>query len=188
MRTILLCCLLLFPVVVLPSESPRPKFSDYPVTQIYEGRPAPPVLDSDHRMFRTVIREGSKSKVEFAGHYTVPRWGCGMGCTAFVIVDSITGKVYNAPATVVELPPEWVEKNLGENYKRMEFHADSRLLKLDSCPGERNCGLYDYVMVEGKGLKLIRKVLLPKEFADSPTAVPRNPQTGALQRSQAARS
>jgi hypothetical protein len=27
----------------------------------------------------------------------------------------------------------------------------------NACPNEENCGLYDYEMVEGKGLKLIRK-------------------------------
>ena len=46
----------------------------------------------------------------------------------------------------------------------MEFHPNSRLLKINACPNETNCGLYDYVMVEGKGLKLIRKELLPQEF------------------------
>jgi hypothetical protein len=34
-------------------------------------------------------------------------------------------------------------------------------MKINPCPYEQNCGLYDYEMVEGKGLKLIRKELLP---------------------------
>lgn len=87
-----------------------------------------------------------------------------MGCTLFVVVDSRTGKVYDFPATVVDLPGEWVEKNMGDSYRRMEFHPNSRLMKPNSCPGERDCGLYDYVMVEGKGLKLVRKELLPKKY------------------------
>ena len=45
----------------------------------------------------------------------------------------------------------------------MEFHPDSRLLKVNACPNEANCGLYHYVMVEGKGLKLLQKELLPQE-------------------------
>ena len=48
--------------------------------------------------------------------------------------------------------------------ERMEFHPNSRLLKVNACPNEANCGLYDYVMVEGRGLKLVRKELLPEEF------------------------
>jgi hypothetical protein len=37
-------------------------------------------------------------------------------------------------------------------------------MKVNGCPNERDCGFYDYIMVEGEGLKLIRKRLLPKEF------------------------
>jgi hypothetical protein len=37
------------------------------------------------------------------------------------------------------------------------------LLKINACPNEENCGLYDYEMIDGKGLKLIRKELLTKE-------------------------
>ena len=46
----------------------------------------------------------------------------------------------------------------------MEFHPNSRLLKINSCPNGSNCGFYDYVMIDGSGLKLVRKELLPKEF------------------------
>lgn len=108
-----------------------------------------------------MIREGAKSKVQFAGHYTVPRWGCGAGCSTFVIVDSISGAVYNA-FNVADLPPAWIEKH-GEQ-EQMEFHPNSRLIKINGCINEQNCGFYDYAMVEGKGLRLVRKELLPKEF------------------------
>jgi hypothetical protein len=63
-----------------------------------------------------MIRHGAKSDVEFAGHYTVPRWGCGTECKGFVVADSISGK-----------------------------------------PG-----------VEGKGLRVVRKELLTKEFQSPP--------------------
>jgi hypothetical protein len=111
-------------------------------------------------MYRTAIREGAKSKVEFAGHYTVPRWGCGSGCSMFVIVDSITGKVYDG-FSVADLPPAWTQKH--EDQEQMEFRANSRLLKVNGCINEQNCGFYGYEMIEGKGLKLVRKELLPKE-------------------------
>ncbi|MBZ5523337.1 MAG: hypothetical protein LAP21_13965 [Acidobacteriia bacterium] len=107
-----------------------------------------------------MIREGAKSPVEFAGHYTVPRWGCGAGCNAFVVVDSITGTVYDG-FTVADLPLSWLEKHAEP--ERMEFHPGSRLLKINGCPGEQNCGFYDYLMTEGKGLKLVRRELLPSE-------------------------
>src|SRR5580704_5829542 len=81
----------------LPSETeaPRPKFTDFAVTEVYRGKPAEPKITKDFRLFRTVIRRGAESSVEFGGHYTVPRWGCGTGCNGFVIVDSISGRIYD---------------------------------------------------------------------------------------------
>lgn len=142
-------------------KASRPDFKDYAVERVYTGAPAAPKINRDWRRFRTVIREGAKSPVEFAGHFTVPRWGCGAGCSAFVVVDSITGTVYGG-FVVADLPLTWTEKH--EELLRIEFHPNSRLVKINGCPGEQNCGFYDYVMVEGKGLKLVRKELLPKEF------------------------
>jgi hypothetical protein len=112
-------------------------------------------------MFSAMIRKGAKAKVGFAGHYTVPAWGCGAGCTDYVIADSITGTIYDG-LFVVDLPPAWLEEH-GEE-ERLEYHPDSRLLKVNGCPDERDCGFYDYEMVDGKGLKLVRKELLPQKY------------------------
>lgn len=157
--------LLLLCSTVLSAQSirARPSFNDYQVKQIYRGAPASPKLDDDQAMFRTVIRRGAKSEVQFAGHYTVPQFGCGAECSAFAIVDSITGKVYNG-FTIAELPGQWLEKQSGDQPLRIQFVPSSRLLKINGCPNEQDCGYYDYVMIDGKGLKLIQKWLLPKEF------------------------
>ena len=153
----LACCLL----SVGQGDKPRPSFKDYSVTKIYRGKPAPPVLSKDQRVYRTMIRLGAESSVEFAGHYTIPRWGCGTECNGFVVVDSISGRVYDSGFNVAGLPWDWIEKHGGEDaVPRMEFHPNSRLLKINACPNEENCGLYDYVMVDGTGLKLLRKELL----------------------------
>lgn len=147
----------------VPQSKPEPRFEEYKVRDIYHGGPAAPILTKDQRVFRTVIREGAKSKVEFAGHYTVPQFGCGSGCSGFYIVDSIGGKVYDG-FVISDLPLAWVEKRQEDDIPRIEFHSNSRLLKIRGCPNETNCGYYDYVMVDGSGLKLVRKELLPKEF------------------------
>ena len=140
----------------------RPKFSDYPVSQIYQGRPAAPILSKSQRWYRTVIRERAKSRVQFAGHYTVPIFGCGAACTGFYLVDSINGKVYDGFTVAESL--NWLTKPGNENVERLEFHPKSRLFRVTGCPGETNCGFYDYEMVDGTGLKLIYKKLLPREF------------------------
>lgn len=162
----ILCTFLVLTVGLFAEEAKtRPQFKDFSVKQIYRGSPAASKLVTHgQRTFRTMIRSGAKADVEFAGHYTVPRWGCGTECSQMVIVDSITGRVYDVPFSVVELPGAWEESHSREDNERMEFHPDSRLMKLNMCPNEQACGFYDYVMVDGKGLKLVRKQLLPKQY------------------------
>src|SRR5262249_48329655 len=140
----------------------RPDFKDYLVRQVYQGKPAAPALNKDQRFFRTAIRRGAKAPVEFAGHYTVPIWGCGAGCIEFAVVDSISGKVYDGYG--VELPDTWLDDHPEANLKRVEYEPSSRLFKITGCLDEGPCGFYDYVMVPGKGLKLIRKELLPDKY------------------------
>jgi len=157
--------LALFCSVVLSAQSipSRPSFDNYPVKQIYKGAPVRPKLNHDQEMYRTVIRQGAKAEVQFAGHYTVPQAGCGAGCSGFYIVDSITGKVYDG-FSILDLPPQWLEKQSGDQPLRIQFVPSSRLLKINGCPNEKECGYYDYVVVDGIGLKLVQKWLLPKKF------------------------
>ena len=164
LRRLCLVCVLALAVGAQVTPT-RPSFSDFSVKHVFHGKPATPKpVTKGQRMFRTRIRDGAKAPVEFAGHYTLPRWGCGAGCNAFVIVDSLTGRVFDTTFTLVDIPYSWAEKHADESHDRMAFRADSRLMKIDACPNERDCGLYDYVMVDGKGLKLVRKELLPAEF------------------------
>jgi len=114
-------------------------------------------------MYGKVIRRGAESPVQFAGHYTVPQFGCGAACSAFFIVDSVSGRVYNGVG-IMDLPQKWLERQTGDQPLRIQFVPSSRLLKINGCPNEHDCGYYDFVMVDGKGLKLIQKSLLPKEF------------------------
>ena len=57
--------------------------------------------------------------------------------------------------------------------ERMEFHPNSRLRKINACPNEKDCGLYDFVMVEGRGLKLVRNSYQTNfQVCDFPTIRP----------------
>ncbi|HWX55925.1 MAG TPA: hypothetical protein VN176_15160 [Verrucomicrobiae bacterium] len=157
----LLVLLVAAEMLAAPTDA-RPRFEDFAVKTIYQGTPAPPrLLTKGQRGFRTMIRSGAKSKVQFAGHYTVPMWGCGAGCSTFVTADSVSGKVYEL-ISVVDLPDEFGQN--GQPPERFEFHPNSRLLKINGCPNERDCGFYDYEMVDGLGLKLVRKELLPAKY------------------------
>ncbi|HEX8128299.1 MAG TPA: hypothetical protein VF527_04295 [Pyrinomonadaceae bacterium] len=106
-------------------ESPR--FSDYPVKEIYKGRIAPVVLDSKRaRRFRSRLREDSRAGVNFAGHYTVVFWGCGTGCAQVAVVDAKTGRVYWPPLEYTDIPgsPEDAAT------PHPNFRPDSKLLVL----------------------------------------------------------
>jgi hypothetical protein len=147
------------------SSPARPAFEKFPVASIYDGEPAAPTLTKDQRMFRTVIRRGARSPVQFAGHYTVPEFGCGTGCSGSYFVDSITGRVFDG-FIISDFPMEWREQHPADPQTHIQFMPSSSLVKINGCPNERDCGYYDYVMVEGKGLKLVQKWLLPKEFQE----------------------
>jgi len=147
---------------------PRPNFSKFPAAKMFHGRPAPPkLLTKDQRMFRTMIRTGGEIHEQFAGHYTIAQWGCGTDCSQFAVVDSMTGAVCG-PFTVSGLPWSWLDDHQGQDYEHVAFKPTSRLLQVNGCPNEHACGFYDYVVEDGKGLKLIRKELLPQQYQPEP--------------------
>lgn len=48
--------------------------------------------------FRTRIREAARgNRPNFAGRYIVTQWGCGTGCQAGAIINTVTGEVYPGP-------------------------------------------------------------------------------------------
>ena len=104
----------------LELQKSRPHFDDYPMRHVYRGKPARPIITKAYRSFRTRIRLGADSDVEFAGHYTVPRWGCGTDCNVFVIVDSISGTIYEG-LQVEGLPAKWLESHGGEESSGWNF-------------------------------------------------------------------
>lgn len=60
-----------------------PRFEDYPVKGLWQGRPPSPKLPTpSERMFRTNLTNAAKEQPNFAGHYRVTYWGCGSNCSA----------------------------------------------------------------------------------------------------------
>jgi hypothetical protein len=94
---------------------PRP--ADYPAKAIAKRKPAAVRLDSQRaRRFRTVLRAGSREGPNFAGHYTVVVWGCGLDSFELAVVDAVDGRVYFPPFGCITLaggfglpPPEGTE-------------------------------------------------------------------------------
>jgi hypothetical protein len=70
----------------------------------------------DARRFRTMLREGARKGVNFAGHFALVTWGCGTDCRQLAIIEARSGRVFFAAFTLERAP---------------HFRTDSRLLAID---------------------------------------------------------
>jgi hypothetical protein len=97
-----------------------PSVDQYKVEKTYSGKTKLPQFkgrDKAFREFRTVIRDGMKDGVNFAGEYSVIQYGCGAGCSFAVIADDRTGEVFSFP--------RGGESNM---YLMLQYARDSRLI------------------------------------------------------------
>jgi hypothetical protein len=112
---------------VYKKYTPKYRFEDFKVSDLYTGQMAKPnfLTDPPARGFRTVIREAcSDSAINFAGHYTIAEWGCGTECEMMALVDRISGRVFYSNKY---LPYDSVDGHWG-----ISFRKDSRLLVVNS--------------------------------------------------------
>lgn len=145
---LLACCLCLVPG--LGAQKPPgklPDFADYPVQEIYKGKPARPrIVTRYQNEFRTRIREDMEQKVNFAGHYIVATWGCGTGCMQFALVDAVSGQVYDPPMKSVSyhFGPD-PDKGPQKFPDMVNMKPESALLVVEGCQSEsEKCGRYYY--------------------------------------------
>jgi hypothetical protein len=131
-----------------------PRFEDYPVREVYKGRPARVRLDSlKARMFRTMLREGARTGPNFAGHYTFVLWGCGTGCAQTAVVDARTGRVYFVPvefSDIIDIEDETARKRV--------FRLDSKLLVITKSHYDmEHTFTAFYYIFENNRFRLLRK-------------------------------
>ena len=144
-----------------------PRFEDYPVKEVYRGRPAGVRLDSRRaRVYRTRLREDSRSGPNFAGRYAFVRWGCGTGCAQSGVVDLKTGRAYFPPVEYHD-----IFDMEDEQERRRFFRLDSRLLVLTRSNYDRRQSYTAwYFLFDGRRFRLLRKAVGRRpEPADSET-------------------
>jgi hypothetical protein len=165
-----------------------PRFEDFPVTEVFKGEPAQPVLTtSQERLYRTVIRQGvsrgwgtedgatgkelGAPGPNFAGHYVIVTWGCGVPCLMGAIVDLRTGRIFPPPFhhgpghSYFQVPWAWPMS------PPFAYRLNSRLLIANICEADKarraeghldyepqNCGAHYFVMSD-QGPRLILAVL-----------------------------
>ncbi len=155
--------LALFPLIQPEASISRcaldkmPKPEHFTVRSRPASTPKRPVLATAlEKKYRTVIRQAASRGPNFAGHYVVAKWGCGTGCTQFVIIDSETGKVLDPPFREVDCPspsaPSGHEAEWSCYPEVLNYSISSRLLTVEGClAGHR--GGRNYFLVNGDGLR-----------------------------------
>ncbi len=132
-------------------------FRDYRVTEIYTGKHARVDLSShpEAKTWRAKLIEAANKGSNFAGHYTIAIWGCGTSCTAFAIIDAITGKVF-FPKNLTRVSwAGWQEKEYG-----LKFRLDSNLLIVYGSPNEEDQKGTFYYKWENNEIQLIKSNLI----------------------------
>ena len=130
------------------SNSDLPEFKHYPAVTDFKDMPAKPLLVTPkEHVYRTQIREQASMGPNFAGHFTIAKWGCGSPCLAFVIVDSKSGKVYDPGFSVACADENGIDASI-------DFKLTSRLIIATGFSKKIGCGA-DFYEWDGKRLKLI---------------------------------
>lgn len=168
MKLILLTTLTL---VILASETLAqvnnlPRFEDYPVSQVFSGKPAPVNISSSHkaRMYRTMLKRAAMDGPNFAGHYTLVMWMCGIGCAEYGIIDAITGRVFFPSLLSYASNVGWEPERYGLSIRDggIRYRRDSKLIILYGAPNHEDAakygGIFFYVWEDNK-LHLIRSVI-----------------------------
>ena len=148
--------IILLSYVVTAQDSTQLKYDDFKVSSIFNGKLKEPDLTSHKKakMYRTVIRKGSKSGVNFAGHYNIVIWGCGTSCQSFAIIDVVTGKVYFSDELSFVSWGGWWELEYG-----LKYRPDSNLLIVyGRCEEKDPKGIFYFIWAENK-LRLIKSII-----------------------------
>ena len=138
-----------------PGGAEQWKFEHYPAVVDFQGAPAKPLLiTSLERSYRTRIRAQARRGPNFAGHFTLAKWGCGSPCLAFVIVDARSGTIHDPGITVGCADESCAEAGI-------DFKLTSRLVVLTGYSKDVGCGT-DYYELDGRQLRLIHFEPWPK--------------------------
>jgi hypothetical protein len=109
-------------------------FHALPAKVDFKRKPhAPDLVRPKELAYQTQIREAVKKGPNFAGHFTIAKWGCGSPCVAFVIVDARFGTTFDPGFTV-----GCADKN-GMDAK-IDFRLSSRLVIATAFEQGLGCG------------------------------------------------
>jgi hypothetical protein len=163
-----------------------PTFEDYRVRQIFQGKPAAPVLDTAvARRYRTRIKDGvekgwgvydeqpprgrERPGPNFAGHYIVIQWGCGSPCLQMAIADAETGVILLPPIAADGkgfILPLLTLGNSVPGVAEIHYRLDSELMVIRATPVQsREHPSFEYYFVLSQGRwELLRRIRLSNDI------------------------
>ena len=136
-----------------------PRFEDYPVKEIHEGKSAKLVLDTDEQRnaatYYQAIADGGTS---FAGHFAVVPLTCGSACISADFLDTLTGQII--PGTFSN--SGWKERH--DAFREIEFRRGSRLIVFAGQIDQKGpLGWHFYVFDQGK-MKRVHTIVTKNDF------------------------
>jgi hypothetical protein len=151
------------------SDAKAPKFTDFPTTSVKVASTAGLDLNSNPiaRTYQTVLRQEMAEGPNFAGHYKVALWGCGMACAMFAVVDLNTGKVITPKEVTrvlgTHLAADDFLPDTASNGWGFRFKKDSALMVVVGTPDENKSrsGAY-YFVLRDETLRLIHTTRITK--------------------------
>jgi len=116
------------------TPGPSIRWEEYPAGRIFGG-PGRLVLRPGDRAYRTRLREAARRAPDFAGHYVMALWGCGMECLMGAAIDRRSGRVIWLPGTLCC----WYSgaQEAANGIEPVRYRLDSRLLVLNGMRDER---------------------------------------------------
>lgn len=132
------------------ADTAAPRFEDYAAKDSLSGKPAKVrIVSAEDRKYAARLREVSRQKPNFAGHYVLASWGCGASCISTVAIDAADGHVTWLPFTVCCWDVDVTEP--------IEFRRDSRLIVVRGSRNESGGGTYYYAL-DKSGFDLVKAV------------------------------
>jgi hypothetical protein len=82
-----------------------PRFADYPAGAVYRGAPAAPDFKRSPaaEAFAAELRDGARRGPNFGGYLRVVEWSCGTSCRRWMVVNSRSGRIHDAPEPAFSL-------------------------------------------------------------------------------------
>jgi hypothetical protein len=157
------------------ADAKAPSFGWYPVARERPDPIAKLDLNSNPvaRTYRTVLRLEMAKGTNFAGHYRVAVWGCGISCAMFAVVNLKTGKVItpkefgSVTGTELATDDDFMPRGKADS-GFFRHRRDSGLLVVLGAPDEdeSRAGAY-YFLLREERLNLVYSTLVDKDCANA---------------------